>query len=534
MKMRNKIQNNNKILEIIKLAVEHVSNGVTISDPQQPDNPLIYVNKGFEQITGYTKKEVIGKNCRFLQGNEKNQPELKKIRTAIKNKKETYAILRNYKKNGELFWNELYISPIFDENGKLTNFIGIQNDITKRKKAEETLEEYKQYLEKTIQERTKDLKDANLQLQKEVLERQKAQEKISDLYERISASAKKLEIKLQKAEEHKLPLTKNEKATFLALLEKPEETLKETSTRTGLPVSTINAAKTRLKQEGYYKTENLPNPQLLGKLITITYYENPLNPENTIPKKQIQEAYNSSEIIYAKHAARGGFYATITEDWTQFKAIQDKIAQAGISSNNYKTFQSVHFPLKRTLIRQYFNYAPTLQTILNIKKETKTNTPQKITIKKINEAEKKVLYGMTKYPDYNNEMLSAKIDVSEPTISKYKNKILKEGTIIPSNKPTYEKISGNLLAIRHIHFNAEENFETKTLLDNTFLELITTTDIISFALYPDYQELQEDEQNTANLKRTIIGEPKTTVLPTESIQQSKLDFTGALKKILFK
>ena len=101
--------------------------GVVISDARLPDMPIIYVNPMFEQMSGYTSSEVLGRNCRFLQGNEPNQAGLTAIRQAIKTQSNGYAKLRNYRKDGSLFVNELFISPVKDQSGTLTHFVGIQH-----------------------------------------------------------------------------------------------------------------------------------------------------------------------------------------------------------------------------------------------------------------------------------------------------------------------------------------------------------------------------------------------------------------------
>ena len=115
------------------------SNGIVLVDARLPDFPVIYVNPAFEQITGYPAAEVIGHNCRFLQKHETKQPGLEELRQALRTGKSANVILRNYRKDGSAFWNELNISPIYDAEGMLTHFVGIQTDITERKLAEEQL-----------------------------------------------------------------------------------------------------------------------------------------------------------------------------------------------------------------------------------------------------------------------------------------------------------------------------------------------------------------------------------------------------------
>ncbi len=124
-------------LQLLERAIAASSNGIIITDPTQPDNPLIWANPGFERMTGYSISEVIGKNCRFLQGPETNQTGLAELRTALCEGRECRVILRNYRKDGTCFWNDLSISPVRDESGKLTHYVGVQADISDRKQAEE-------------------------------------------------------------------------------------------------------------------------------------------------------------------------------------------------------------------------------------------------------------------------------------------------------------------------------------------------------------------------------------------------------------
>lgn len=101
--------------------------GVVVVDAVQADMPIIYANAAFEKMSGYSAHEIIGKNCRFMQRDDVLQPGLPIIRDAIKNEKSGYAVLRNYKKDGTRFVNELFVSPIYDSTGKLIQFVGVQH-----------------------------------------------------------------------------------------------------------------------------------------------------------------------------------------------------------------------------------------------------------------------------------------------------------------------------------------------------------------------------------------------------------------------
>lgn len=124
--------------------IDQAKNGIVITDPNQIDNPIIYVNDAFVDIFGYSSEEVIGFNCRFLQGKDKEQDEIKKIREAIAEEKEISVIIKNYHKTGRLIYNEIQISPIFDKKSlKLKHFLGVQKDVT-------DLITYKKQLERNI------------------------------------------------------------------------------------------------------------------------------------------------------------------------------------------------------------------------------------------------------------------------------------------------------------------------------------------------------------------------------------------------
>ncbi len=119
-------------------AIAASSVGIVIADAQLPDMPLISVNSAFERISGYSPAEVLGFNCRFLQGKNTDQAELERLRAAIRQGTDCTVTLLNYRKDGTPFWNELTISPIYS-GSQLTHFVGIQNDVTARIQAEKAV-----------------------------------------------------------------------------------------------------------------------------------------------------------------------------------------------------------------------------------------------------------------------------------------------------------------------------------------------------------------------------------------------------------
>lgn len=124
------------IPEILTTILDTCVNGITLTDPDLEDAPIVYANARFEEITGYQPSEIIGRNCRFLQGDDRDQEELRRLREAIQKRQPIEVILRNYRKDGALFYNKLHITPLFDELGKLIYFLGVQYDVTDQVRAE--------------------------------------------------------------------------------------------------------------------------------------------------------------------------------------------------------------------------------------------------------------------------------------------------------------------------------------------------------------------------------------------------------------
>ncbi|CCQ57865.1 MULTISPECIES: GGDEF domain-containing response regulator [Crocosphaera] len=133
-------------------AIAATNNSIVITDATASDYPIIYVNPGFEIMTGYSLQEVTGKNCRFLQGSDDQQPELEQIRDCLQKGESCHVTLRNYRKDGSLFWNEMSLSPIKDESGNILYYLGVQTDVTDKKKANETQQRYKASLQKMNRE----------------------------------------------------------------------------------------------------------------------------------------------------------------------------------------------------------------------------------------------------------------------------------------------------------------------------------------------------------------------------------------------
>lgn len=120
--------------------VENAQEGIVVAEKEGHDTILIYVNPAFERLTGYKSEEILYQDCRFLQGEDTQQESIKIIRNAIDGSDPVRTILKNYRKNGTVFWNELSVTPYFDEIDELTYYIGIQKDVTEEVVLQEALD----------------------------------------------------------------------------------------------------------------------------------------------------------------------------------------------------------------------------------------------------------------------------------------------------------------------------------------------------------------------------------------------------------
>ena len=130
-------------LRIRDRALQASSNGIVISDMTRPDQPIVYANAAFTRITGYQEDEVLGNNCRFLQGSETGRAEIEALREAIAAEEECHVVIRNFRKDGTMFWNELSMAPVRDpQSGRVTHYVGVQNDVTEQRAAEARMFEW--------------------------------------------------------------------------------------------------------------------------------------------------------------------------------------------------------------------------------------------------------------------------------------------------------------------------------------------------------------------------------------------------------
>ncbi|WP_226008080.1 PAS domain S-box protein [Natrinema salinisoli] len=126
-------------LSVRERAMNEASVGITLTNPHAEDNPIIYANDEFTALTGYERDEVLGRNCRFLQGEQTSEEPVAELRDAVENRETVTVELRNYRADGTEFWNRIRIAPLFDDNGDIEYFVGFQDDVTEKKTQETQL-----------------------------------------------------------------------------------------------------------------------------------------------------------------------------------------------------------------------------------------------------------------------------------------------------------------------------------------------------------------------------------------------------------
>jgi PAS domain S-box-containing protein len=127
--------------KLLQLVVNASNDGIVVAEQEGDDNILIYANAAFERLTGYSSDDILYQDCRFLQGSDRQQAGLTAIREAVRSHQPCRQIIRNYRKDGSAFWNELSITPVFNEGDQLTYYIGIQKDVSEEVQAKERVRE---------------------------------------------------------------------------------------------------------------------------------------------------------------------------------------------------------------------------------------------------------------------------------------------------------------------------------------------------------------------------------------------------------
>jgi diguanylate cyclase (GGDEF)-like protein/PAS domain S-box-containing protein len=176
--------------ELLRRAIAACQEALVIADARHPDTPLVYVNPAFECLTGYRPEQALGRNCRYLHREDAAQPGLEQVRDSIVQRAHCVALLRNYRQDGSLFWNQLQIAPMLDALGEVTHFMGTMLDVTQQVERERHLLEKHRQLERA----------------KRVLEGLALRDPLTGLYNRRHFN-EQLEREWNRARRERLPLS---------------------------------------------------------------------------------------------------------------------------------------------------------------------------------------------------------------------------------------------------------------------------------------------------------------------------------------
>jgi len=136
---------------LLQRMIDASNDGIVVAEQEgDEDTILIYVNPAFERLSGYEANDILYRDCRFLQGEERDQPARARIRQALANRQPCREVLRNFRKDGSAFWNELSITPVFNEADQLTYFVGIQKDVTRQVEAEQRVTQLERELAEAL------------------------------------------------------------------------------------------------------------------------------------------------------------------------------------------------------------------------------------------------------------------------------------------------------------------------------------------------------------------------------------------------
>lgn len=159
---------------------ENRTDAMVVCDVSQTDAPIVFANAAFSAMTGYTAEQIIGQNCRFLQGHDRDQPACQQIRQAMQTSASIRITLRNYRRDGSMFWNELTLYPLQDEEGFARYYGGVQRDVSALFATENALRNARNELELRVRERTAELVCANALLRQEISDRMRTEQALID------------------------------------------------------------------------------------------------------------------------------------------------------------------------------------------------------------------------------------------------------------------------------------------------------------------------------------------------------------------
>jgi PAS domain S-box-containing protein len=512
MKQKNPLDLNDT--HFLSSIAQQVSDSIIVTDL---NFRIIYVNKAFEKLFGYSKKEVIGKLPDMLNAEPLADSIQKYIYKVVSVGHTWKGSLKNKRKDGKLFICELNVSPMYNKKGEIYAYIGLQRDITESIKAEKALKNSKKLIEKEVKLKTKELK--------------KAQEEIKHY-------AEKLHLKIKRIDEKRIPLTNKEKLAFYGLVAYPHLTTNRVAKKIGMHTATVNSIKNRLKREGYYQTAYIPRFDLIGcKLLTVNARVGDIKATGKYTlaiewkKDMFKKILAIPEEVFFLTTNKECFCINISEDWATYKAIEDSFeAEFQKRGLKFEINKTTHFSPIQSTLNQYFNFATILKKRfeLTINKEKEANVQFKK--RGLSKNEKILVYGLVKYPELTVHKLAQKIKLSMPTICKLRKRLLQEGIIKNANIPDFRKAGFELLVVTFGKHTGDINTDL-CKNPNVIFSITSKTDHATIALYKDFSEAKKGMESCLLCLDNREKDPKQIIIPLDHVEFSRFEFAPLIRKL---
>ncbi len=510
---------NEKIRNIFEFSPDAIAVVATDGKITSHNKELVELH-GFEEGTN-----LVGMSCfRFvsLKNHKKVRESMKHISDTGKSQKIELNLLR---RDGKEIPCELSVGLVKDISGKPLSFVAIIRDVTEKKRDDQALNDSRKLIEVEVERKTQEIKKLNLQLQE---------------------YAKKLDLKLKRIDEKRINLTKKEKLAFYGLVRYPHLSVKELAEKIGLRKTTVNSIKNKLKSEGYYKTRYVPRFDIIGcDLFSFTYgklgYIDTAG-KGEIPlsfhEKMFEKVKSSPEKVYFVSSSQDFFSFVISKNLSDFKKSHDIYEEIMHKQKiRFEDHDVIHFPSDNSIFCNFFNFAGILakRFELDVKYQKPAEPEHKAIV--LSQMEKKLVYGLMKYPDATVAELAKRMVVSVPTICKLRKRLIDNGVLKVVNFPDFWKIGMDLLVFSRyrqtIPSGEDEGHPHKATNPNVFFSISTKTDRIVISACKDYAEAQNNFNHCKRcISENMLGRPVHIIIPFGDINFFKLDFIQLAAKLL--
>lgn len=497
---------------------EGVVEDIYISDTS---GNFINVNKQACRTLGYTKEELLAMKVWDIDTIFNTRKKVIDVLQKLKNEKTARFESMHKRKDGSVFPVEISLSLTKLDSGEAV--INTARNISKQKEAEQILKDSKAVIQNEVEKKTRELK--------------RSQKEVMKLNKELNKHARKLDLKIKRIDERRVPLTDKEKLAFYGLVRYPGMTSKEIGKKLGMQTATVNSIKNRLKREGYLHTRYIPRFDMLGcSLLSFICIRGRIADSHKLnARKKIFSRINETpEKIYYLSTERNTFSISASQNWSSYKEIQDEFeAENQRNGIKYDMYDKINLPTEKLSFGKFFCFDSILknQFKLNIR-DSERKEPEYFRFKP-SLAEKKIIYGLIKYPEYTVAQLAKTIGISVPTICKVRKKLLEKGILKLVNMPVFSKIGMELVVLtfnKHIiSYKSPQKHYTDPFV---FFSVSTKTENVTLSAYKNYTQAQLSIQMSDHFyKRRSSGNPSRIIIPLDSIIFRKLEFLPLIKKL---